>query len=200
MIKKKKVIENSCKRSSSLPILLPRVRTGPGLAISHRLSPLFLKSLKNGALFHKPHTQSFSTSLPLMFNRFSEHLVYVSCSEVQSCYFLSRTSLFLSIFYNLCTGYYTLILSSLGCIDPDLSVLSTPLYFLNNFHSSSDYLQLHFSSNTRSMTVIQHKPHHCFGDWKRFKFIIQSMPTYTTWEKNMRCLSQQLTVAKYLCS
>lgn len=54
-------------------------------------------------------------------------------------------------YFTISSTYYTLILSSLESIDPDLSVLSVPLYFLNNFYGSSpDYLQLHLSSNTQS--------------------------------------------------
>lgn len=103
-------------------------------------------------------------------------------------------------YFTISSTYYTLILSSLESIDPDLSVLSVPLYFLNNFDGSSpDYLQLHLSSNTRSSWQWSSTSLITVLEIGRFEFIIQSMPVYTTWEKNMRCLSQQLTVAKCPC-
>lgn len=94
----------------------------------------------NLSVYHSPYCSiGFLSTL----SKFPALKFRVAISSVEHHFFYQ--------YFTISSTYYTLILSSLESIDPDLSVLSVPLYFLNNFYGSSpDYLQLHLSSNTRS--------------------------------------------------
>lgn len=130
------------------------------------------RPIHNLSVFHCPYC---STGFLSTWSKFPTLKFRVAISSVDHHFFYQ--------YFTISSTHYTLILSSSERINPDLSVLPVPLYFLNNFYGSST---TPFFKYLKLTTMIQHKPHHCFGDWKRF------LQIYSSQHASLHCMRKKI--------